>query len=79
MRAAHVAKEQLRKQLEARQIAEHKAFMAERRKKFEKRFKHVWTTGPTGLSLIWVTLPNQAKGEGLVSAWFKDTMVADVE
>jgi hypothetical protein len=37
--------------------------MAERRKEFEKRFKHVWTTGPAGISKFYVTAPTSQAGE----------------
>lgn len=79
MRAAHDAKELLRKNLEANHIAEHKALMAERRKKFEQRFKFVWTPGPTGVSLVWVTTTTAAKGQELLTAFFEQTLIADVE
>jgi hypothetical protein len=57
MREAHEAAEEARKRREAATIAKHKKEMAERRKEFEKRFKHVWTTGPAGISKFYVTAP----------------------
>lgn len=63
MRAAHEAAEDARKTREAAAIALHKKEMAHRRKEFEKRFKHVWTTGPAGISKFYVTSPNQGAGE----------------
>lgn len=51
--------------------------MAERRKEFEKRFKHVWTTGPAGISKFYVTIPNQPAGEKLIADLLSQTIVAD--
>lgn len=59
MREAHEAAELARQRHEAAAIAEHKKLMAERRKEFEKRFKHVWTTGPAGISKFYVTVPHE--------------------
>lgn len=53
--------------------------MMERRKEFEKRFKHVWTTGPAGISKFYVTSPNQQAGESLIADLLSQTIVADVE
>ena len=47
---------QARKDLEAKQIAEHEQAMAERRAKFEAKFRNVWSTGPTGVSLVQFTV-----------------------
>lgn len=58
MRAAAEAAEDARQKAEAAAIAKHKREMQERRKAFEKRFKHVWTTGPAGISKFYVTAPN---------------------
>lgn len=79
LRAAHEAEEAERIQLEKRQIAEHKRLMAERRARFEKRFKHVWTTGPTGCSKFHVTVNDFDKAQSLISNMFAKTLVADVE
>lgn len=77
-RKAHEAKERERIEREKREIAHHKALMAERRAHFEKRFKHVWTTGPVGVNLVWVTSPTQEKGEKLLTALFEKTLIGDV-
>jgi uncharacterized protein involved in tolerance to divalent cations len=53
--------------------------MIERRKEFEKRFKHVWSTGPAGISKFYVTAPNQASGEKLIAALLDKTLTADVK
>lgn len=53
--------------------------MMERRKAFEKRFKHVWTTGPAGVSKFYITAPNQASGEALIANLFARTVIADVK
>lgn len=53
--------------------------MMKRRKEFEKRFKHVWTTGPAGVSKFYVTSPNQAAGEALIANLFSQTIIADVK
>lgn len=60
MRAAHDAAEKARKDIEAAAIAKHKNEMMERRKEFEKRFKHVWSTGPAGINKFYLTSPTQA-------------------
>lgn len=53
--------------------------MAERRKAFERRFKHVWGAGPTGCSKFYVTAPSEITGRKLVTAIFTKTLAADVE
>ena len=53
--------------------------MAERRSKFEKQFRNVWSTGPTGVSMVQVSVDNSASADDLVARMFKDTLVADVE
>lgn len=49
--------------------------MAERRAKFEKKFRNVWSTGPTGVSYIQMTAHDMQ--EELISKLFKHTMIAD--
>lgn len=79
MRAAHEAAEEARKLREAAAIAKHKQEMMDRRKEFEKRFKHVWTTGPAGISKFYVTSPNQQAGETLIADLLSQTIIADVK
>jgi len=59
MRAAHEAAEEARIRREEAAIAKHKKEMADKRKEFERRFKHVWSTGPAGISKFYVTAPTQ--------------------
>lgn len=73
--AAHLAAEMDRKAKEAEQIAAHKKAMADRRAKFEQKFRNVWSTGATGASYMQMTThddPNE-----LISKLFKGTMIAD--
>jgi uncharacterized protein involved in tolerance to divalent cations len=79
LRAAHEAEERERIALEERQIAEHKRLMAERRARFEKRFKHVWTTGPTGVSKWHLTVNDYEQAQSLQSKLFEKTLTAEVE
>jgi hypothetical protein len=79
MRAAHEAAEEARKRREAAAIAKHKRDMAERRKEFEKRFKHVWSAGPAGIAKFYMTAPNQPAGEALIAHLFAKTIIADVK
>jgi cytidylate kinase len=79
MRAAHLAVETARREREAAAIAAHKQAMMERRKEFEKRFKHVWSTGPAGISKYYVTAPTQAAGEKLIAELLAKTLTADVK
>jgi len=58
MRKGHEATEKARALLEANAIAQHKNDMMLKRKAFEKAFKHVWTTGPAGISKFYMTAPN---------------------
>jgi hypothetical protein len=53
--------------------------MAERRLSFEKQFRNVWATGPTGVSLVQLTIEDKEKAEDLISKLFYKTLVADVE
>ena len=49
--------------------------MADRRSKFEKKFRNVWATGDTGVSYVQMTTvedPNE-----LIANMFHDTMIAD--
>lgn len=79
MRDAHDAAEAARKSREAAAIAKHKDDMMKRRQEFEKRFKHVWTTGPAGVSKFYVTAPTQEVGEALIARLFDKTIIADVK
>jgi hypothetical protein len=79
MRSAHEAAEKARQAAEANAIAKHKNDMMLRRKEFEKRFKHVWSTGPVGVSKFYMTAPNQASGEALIAKLFSKTIIADVK
>ena len=79
LREAHEAKEAARKLIEQKQIAEHKKMMAERREKFEQRFKFVWSAGPTGCSIFYVTTETKAAGEKLISNLLSHTLTADVD
>lgn len=72
---AHKQAEENRKAREAEQIAAHKKAMAERRAKFEQKFRNVWSTGPTGVSYMQMTMNNDPSE--LISKLFKDTLVAD--
>jgi uncharacterized protein involved in tolerance to divalent cations len=49
--------------------------MADRRARFEKKFRNVWSTGATGVSYLQMTA-NDDPSE-LISKLFKDTMIAD--
>jgi hypothetical protein len=54
MKAAKLAAERAeaeRVEKEKRLKAEHEQKMAERRSEFEAKYKNVWATGPTGISL----------------------------
>jgi len=51
--------------------------MAERRAKFEKQFKHVWSSGPTGVSMVHYTLDDSNSADELLKVLFKDTLIAD--
>jgi len=79
MRKAAENVETARRNAEAAAIAKHKDDMMKRRKEFEKRFKHVWSTGPAGVSKFYVTTPNQAAGESLIATLFSKTIIADVK
>jgi len=72
---AHKAAEEERKAREAEQIAAHKKAMAERRAKFEKKFRNVWAGGATGVSYMQMTTDNDPSE--MISKLFKDTMIAD--
>lgn len=79
MREAHEAAERARLNKEAALIAKHKHDMMEKRKEFEKRFKHVWSTGPVGVSKFYMTAPTQAIGEAMIANLFDKTIIADVK
>ena len=53
--------------------------MAERRAHFERKFRNVWSTGPTGASFVQLTVEDPVKAEDLISHLFHHTLVADVE
>lgn len=53
--------------------------MADRRIEFEKKFKLVWTTGPTGCSIFHVTTQSMHAGEALIADLLSETLTADVE
>lgn len=49
--------------------------MADRRAKFEKKFRNVWSTGATGVSYLQMTVNNDPVD--LINRLFKSTMIAD--
>jgi len=49
--------------------------MAERRANFEKKFRNVWSTGPTGVSYMQMT--TNENPNTLISKLFQGTMIAD--
>jgi hypothetical protein len=49
--------------------------MADRRAKFEKKFRNVWSTGPTGVSFMQMTTTEDPSE--LLTKLFKGTMIAD--
>ena len=49
--------------------------MADRRAKFEKKFRNVWSTGPTGVSYLQMTAHDNV--DDLIGKLFKGTMIAD--
>lgn len=53
--------------------------MAERRAKFEAKFKNVWAVGPTGCSRFRMTFDTKLKGDQIIGDLLADTLVADVE
>ena len=63
-----------RKAQEERQIADHAKKMAERKSQFREQFKHVWISGPTGISQITVTMTDGNAAQNLIG-----NLVADVE
>ena len=52
--------------------------MAERRAKFEQSYKHIWTSGPTGASMVHLTVENQNVAEDVIGKLFQKTLIADV-
>jgi uncharacterized protein involved in tolerance to divalent cations len=52
--------------------------MAERRSKFESSFRNVWSTGPTGVSLVQFTTETVEGAESLITSLFRKTLIADV-
>ena len=76
--AAHKAAEEARKKQEELQIAEHKKLMADRKAKFESRFRNVWAAGPTGVSMAHLTVESQLVANDLIMKLFQKTMIADV-
>jgi hypothetical protein len=53
--------------------------MAERRSKFEAQFRNVWSTGPTGVSLVQFSTESIEGAEQLITRLFRKTLIADVE
>ena len=53
--------------------------MAERKAQFKEKFEHVWISGPTGISIIEMTLPDSNSADNLIDGLFYDNMIADVE
>jgi uncharacterized protein involved in tolerance to divalent cations len=53
--------------------------MADRRAKFESQFRNVWSTGPTGVSLVQFSTESIEGAEQLITRLFRKTLIADVE
>ena len=62
LKAASDAKEVARIAIEEQSIAKHKKEMSEKRAEFEKKFKMIWSTGPTGCSIFYVTTQSGQAG-----------------
>ena len=52
--------------------------MAERLAKFESNYKNVWSSGPTGASMVHLTVENRHVAEDLIMKLFQQTLIADV-
>lgn len=53
--------------------------MAARKSQFREQFKHVWISGPTGISQVSVTMTDINAAQNLIDNLFYDNLVADVE
>jgi uncharacterized protein involved in tolerance to divalent cations len=53
--------------------------MAARKSQFREQFKHVWISGPTGISQVSVTMTDLNAAQNLIDNLFFDNLVADVE
>ena len=76
---AHQQAVAARKLQSEQQEADHKKKMAERKAKFKDQFEHVWVSGPTGISIVEMTLPDSNSADLLIDGLFYDNMIADVE
>lgn len=53
--------------------------MKARMTEFEKRFKHVWATGATGVSWMQMTVDSRSDAEQIIAKLFQKTLIADVQ
>ena len=69
-REANEADRQARIQHEAEVLAEHKEQMTTQREEFEIAYRNVWTTGPTGVSMVQFTADSVDQAEVIISKAF---------
>ena len=52
--------------------------MAERKALFQNNYRNIWSTGPTGASMVHLTVETRDVAEFLISKLFQKTLIADV-
>ena len=75
--AEHKAELEARRKKDAEQALAHKREMLARKEAFEARFKHVWGSTATGVSVVDVTFPEEHVADYVIKSAFKNTLAAE--
>jgi uncharacterized protein involved in tolerance to divalent cations len=75
--ASHKAEMDARRKKDAEQAQKHKREMLARKEAFEARFKHVWGSSATGLSIVSLTFAAENVADDVIKTVFANTMAAE--
>jgi len=75
--ADHKATMEAKKKRDAEQAQKHKRALLARKEAFEARFKHVWGSSATGLSIVSATFAEENAADDVIKSVFANTLAAE--
>lgn len=75
--AEHKAADEARRKKDQEQAEKHKREMLARKEAFEARFKHVWGSSATGLSVVSMTVSEEQFADDIIKHVFANTLAAE--
>ena len=76
--ASFKAAMEAKKKKDQEQAEKHKRDMLARKEAFEARFKHVWGTSATGLSIVSMTFPHDHNADDAIKAALANSLAAEI-